>query len=94
MTVTGERTRGRSCLRGLYWKINTKKRRLFTILVFLGAVTYFSITSIISDPNYLINFLIIYFMVMGWYVWCLWELGIIKEWTTGKHRSRYVSEDK
>ena len=79
-----------------YWKINSKKRRLFTILVFPVAVTYFSITSIISDPNYLINFLIIYFMVMGWYIWRMWSFGIIKEWTTGKHRSRYlhVLEDK
>lgn len=73
-----------------YWKINSKKRRLFTILVFPVVVTYFSIISMIFHPNYSINILIIYFMALGWYNWFLWSHGIIKEWTTGKHRSRYL----
>ncbi len=69
-----------------YWRINSKKRRLFTILVFPFVLTYFSFFS----PNYSINILILYFMMMGGYIWFLWGHGIIKEWTTGKHRSRYL----
>lgn len=80
-----------------YWRINSRKRRLLTILVFPVVVTSALMISIFpldySDGGWCLSTignLIVYSLVMGWYLYMMWDLGVIEEWMTGEHRSHYL----